>query len=83
MRVRTWLTFSTGAAVGAGAMYLLDPEAGPARRRVARQQALRQARSGTAAALVEARERAGEAATAALAGYREARRSDATTGAGR
>lgn len=79
MRIRTWVTFSTGAAVGAGAMYLLDPEAGPARRRAARQEALRQARSGTAVAVIEARERAAEVATAALAGYREARRTGSTT----
>lgn len=83
MRVRTWVTFSTGAAIGAGAMYLLDPDGGEARRRVARQQALRQARTGTAAALVEVRERAGEVATAALAGYRETRGGGPTSGVAR
>ncbi len=73
MRFRTWLTLSTGAAAGAAGMYLFDPEHGPARRRVARQQALRQARSGAATALVEARQRSGEIVTAAVAGYQQSR----------
>ncbi len=77
MRFRTWLTLSTGAAAGAAAMYLLDPDHGPARRRVARQQALRQARSGAATALVEARRRSAEVATAAVAGYQQSRQTPA------
>lgn len=73
MRLRRWLTLSAGASAGAAAMYLLDPDHGPARRRVARQQVLRQARSGAAATLVEARRRSGEIATAAVAGYQQSR----------
>lgn len=35
MRTRTWLTMAFGAAMGAAATYLLDPERGPQRRREA------------------------------------------------
>ena len=73
MRIRTVLTLTTGAAVGAGAMYLLDPEHGEERRRQARRTALQQARSGAATALVEGRRRAEEVAAAAWAGYHQAR----------
>ncbi|MFT5564617.1 MAG: hypothetical protein ACI970_001348, partial [Myxococcota bacterium] len=31
MRIRTLATFVTGAALGAGSIYLLDPETGEAR----------------------------------------------------
>jgi hypothetical protein len=73
LRVRTVLTWATGAAMGAAAMYLMDPEHGPARRADARREALRQARSGAVVATQEARRRAEEMAVAALAGYRDAR----------
>lgn len=73
MRIRTLLTLATGAAAGAGAMYLLDPEHGEARRRQARRSAVAQARSGAATALVEGRRRAEDLAVAAWAGYQEAR----------
>jgi len=73
MRVRTLLTFAAGAAAGAGATYLLDPEAGPQRRREVRRDALRQARDAATAV-----GRAGASLTAdvtrsAIDGYRQAR----------
>lgn len=73
MRVRTVLTFAAGAAAGAGATYLLDPDAGSLRRREVRRDALRQARDGALAV-----GRAGAAVTAdvtqaAVEGYRQAR----------
>lgn len=73
MRVRTVLTWATGAAMGAAAMYLMDPQHGPQRRAEARREALRQARSGAVVAATEARRRAEEMAVAAVAGYRQAR----------
>ncbi len=73
MRVRTVLTLTTGAALGAGAMYLLDPEHGPERRRDARRNALRHARQGAVQAAIDGRRRAEELALSAVAGYREAR----------
>jgi hypothetical protein len=74
MRVRTVVALATGAAAGAGAMYLFDPDHGPRRRREARRSALRQARQGAASAVAEGQRRAREMAVAAAAGYREARR---------
>lgn len=69
MRVRSLLTMSTGAAVGAGAMYLLDPERGVERRRDARRTALREiGRRGADIATRGAR-RAGQVAEAAVYGY--------------
>ena len=73
MRVRTMLTWTTGAAMGAGVMYLLDPEHGPARRREARHQAARQARQGVVRAALDARRRGEEVALAAVAGYQQSR----------
>jgi len=73
MRVRTLVTLATGAAAGAGAMYLFDPEHGPARRRAVRRSALRQAREAAISALQEGRRQAREMAIAAAAGYQEAR----------
>lgn len=73
MRIRTLLTLTTGAALGAGAMYLLDPVHGEQRRRDARRYALGQAREGAGRVLHEARTRAEEAAVAAVAGYQQAR----------
>ncbi len=77
MRIRTLLTLSTGAAIGAGSMYLFDPEHGPQRRREARTYALEQAREGTVRAALDAKRRAEEMAVAAVAGYHEAREADA------
>lgn len=73
MRVRTLLTWSTGAAIGAGAMYLFDPEHGRARRREARREAARQARDGVVRAALDARRHAEEVALAAVAGYQQSR----------
>jgi hypothetical protein len=73
VRIRTLLTLSTGAAVGAGAMYLFDPEHGPVRRREARRSAARSAREGAVRAAFDARERAEALAAAAVAGYHQAR----------
>lgn len=73
MRIRTLLTLTTGAAFGAGAMYLLDPEHGPQRRQVARRQAMAWARENAVHSAGDVRRRAEEVAVAALAGYREAR----------
>lgn len=73
MRIRTLFTFATGAAIGAGSLYLLDPEHGAQRRRDAWRRAAAQARQGASGAMVEARQRAQEAASAALDGYRQAR----------
>lgn len=74
MRLRTWLTLTTGAAAGAGAMYLLDPEHGVERRRHARQHALRQAQQQAVRLAAEGRRQAGELAGAARAGFEQGRR---------
>jgi hypothetical protein len=79
VRVRSLLSLSTGAALGAGAMYLLDPDHGPTRRREARRTALREARRGAVTATVRAARQAEEVASAAITGYVEARRSDAAS----
>ncbi len=73
MRVRTLLTLTTGAAAGAGAMYLLDPEHGADRRRQARRSALRQARSRAVGLAGDSRRHVAELAGAAVAGYRQTR----------
>lgn len=76
MRIRTLFTFGAGAAVGASAMYLLDPEHGVERRRQARRTAAAQAREGTVRAVAEARRRAEEVAVSAVAGFQDARTTD-------
>jgi hypothetical protein len=81
VRIRTLLTLATGASAGAGAMYLLDPDHGEGRRRHARRQAIRSARSGAVSAAADARRRAEELAVAAVAGYHQAR-ADAAAGDG-
>ena len=73
MRLRTLLALAIGAAAGAGATYLLDPERGIERRRVVRRNALRQARALAVAGLRSGRERLVELGSAALQGYREGR----------
>jgi len=76
VRIRTILTLSVGAAIGAGAMYLLDPDHGEGRRRDVRRHALTRAREGALHAVDDARSRAEELVTATVAGYREARTVD-------
>lgn len=75
MRIRTLFTFGAGAAVGASAMYLLDPEHGIERRREARRTAASQAREGAVRAVAEAKRRAEEVTVSAVAGFQEARTS--------
>lgn len=59
MRTRTWLAMAFGAAVGAGGVYLLDPEHGDARRRElatrARQRATTELRGAAARASAQAK----------------------------
>lgn len=73
MRLRTILTLSSGAALGASAMYLLDPDHGEQRRRDARRSALRQTREQGRRVLVEGTRQAAELAGAARTGYHQAR----------
>lgn len=73
MRVRTIMALSTGAALGAGCTYLLDPAHGEQRRRVARRDAVRALRQGAARAAADTRRRGAEMAVSAAAGYRETR----------
>lgn len=75
--MRTILTLTTGAAAGAGAMYLLDPEAGRARRRELRRDALTRARHQAAEVARSGAELGREVADAALQSYQHAR-ADAT-----
>jgi hypothetical protein len=76
VRVRSIVNLGTGAALGAGAMYLLDPDHGPVRRREARRTALREARRGAVTAAIRAARQAEEVASAAITGYVDARRGD-------
>jgi hypothetical protein len=73
MRLRTVVSFASGAAAGAGWMYLADPDHGSDRRRQLRRDALRGARRGALALASEARRRAEEFAYAAVAGYEQGR----------
>jgi hypothetical protein len=73
VRIRSLVTLGTGAALGAGVMYLLDPDHGEVRRREARRTALREARRGAVRAARRALERADEVASAAATGYVDAR----------
>jgi uncharacterized iron-regulated membrane protein len=73
VRVRTVFALTTGAALGAGSMYLFDPEHGELRRREARREAARQVKDGTVRAALDAKRRAEEVALAAVAGYQQAR----------
>jgi hypothetical protein len=72
VRIRTLLAMSTGAAFGAGWMYLMDPEHGKQRRREARRGAVRQARDGAVRTALDAKGRVEEVALAAVRGYHEA-----------
>ncbi len=73
MRVRTVVTLAAGAAAGAGVMYLLDPDAGEARRREFRKDALHQAKDGVLAAGKGGAQLVSEVTQAAVEGYRQAR----------
>ena len=73
MRVRSMVTFSAGAALGAGWMYLKDPEHGPDRRREFRREALRKARSGAAGAARDLRAKGEDVVLAAVAGFEQGR----------
>lgn len=73
MRIRTLLAFGTGAAVGAGAVYLGDPDHGRQRRGEARSWAAAQGRARAAAAAGAAARSARSSAQAAVEGYREGR----------
>lgn len=77
MRARTLVTFATGAASGAWAMYLLDPEHGQGRRREVRRNASRRARQGAFELALDARRRAEEVVRAAAEGYERGRAGDA------
>jgi hypothetical protein len=67
------VTLGAGVALGASAMYLLDPDHGPARRREARRTALREAaRRGTHLG-VRGIERLGSVTEAAVYGYHAGR----------
>ena len=74
MRVRTLFTLAVGVSAGAGAMYLMDPVHGPARRRQLRRSALRNVRDGAVATLREARRQTSDMVTAAVVGYQQAQR---------
>ncbi len=73
MRIRTLMTFSLGAATGAGAMYLLDPDSGEERRRELRRDAFQQAKQGAVTATKAGAELTRDLTAAAAEGYREAR----------
>ena len=80
MRIRTFVTFSLGAATGAGAMYLFDPDSGEQRRRELRRDAFQQAKQGAVTATKASAELTRDLTTAAVEGYREGR-TDAADGA--
>lgn len=76
MRLRTLLTLTAGAALGAGTMYLTDPEHGSDRRRVARKEAFAQARRGAARAATDGPRHAAGLLDAVVTGYQQARVQD-------
>jgi len=73
VRIRTVLAMTTGAALGAGWMYLLDPDHGEQRRREARREAAHQVRDGAVRAALDAKRRVEDVALAAVSGYHEGR----------
>ncbi len=72
MRIRSLLTLTTGGALGAGAMYLLDPANGEDRRRDAFRNAGRGARRAAVTGARRTARSAREVSSAAIAGYRDA-----------
>ena len=78
MRIRTLTALVTGAALGAGSAYLLDPDAGPQRRRDALRGAWQRGREvDWATALQRAGAVAQELGQRAADGYREGLESEA------
>lgn len=73
MRIRTLLAFGVGAAVGAGAAYLGDPDHGTQRRDEARSWAVAQGRQGATAAAGRVARAATAYTAAAVEGFREGR----------
>jgi gas vesicle protein len=73
VRIRTLATMTVGAGLGAGAMYLLDPDSGEKRRRALRRDAYTQVKQGAATATKAGMELGRDVTTAAVDGYREAR----------
>lgn len=73
MRIRTLLAVGVGAALGAGATYLGDPDHGSQRRVEARRWALSHGRRRATAAAVSCVAAARVYAGAALDGFRESR----------
>lgn len=80
MRPSTLLKLSVGAAAGAGATYLLDPDHGPERRRELRRNAMARARHRAVDTARGGQVLAREVLAAAVAGYRGTP-PDATDGA--
>lgn len=72
MRIRSLFSFTTGAAVGAAAVYLFDPDHGPQRRREASKWAAEQAQQQAREAALRVVDVSRQAVTAASDGYREA-----------
>lgn len=70
MRIRSLLALTTGGALGASTMYLLDPEHGEMRRHDAFRQAGRGARRAAAVGVRRVAYGTRDVASAALAGYR-------------
>lgn len=74
MRVRTAFTLIVGGVLGAGVMYLLDPDHGDERRREARRDAVRRTREQARRLASEGRQLGEELKAAAVSGYREGQR---------
>ncbi|MFT5563573.1 MAG: gas vesicle protein [Myxococcota bacterium] len=72
MRIRTLATFVTGAALGAGSIYLLDPETGEARRKDAVRSAWQRSKDVDWAVVATRASRAAtQVARRAVDGYRD------------
>lgn len=73
MRIRTWLAMALGVGVGAGSVYLLDPEHGRDRRREVAGRARRQAAARARQALVQGAGQARAVLVEARRGFAEER----------
>jgi hypothetical protein len=73
MRLRTYLSMAVGAGIGAGAMYLLDPDSGERRRRELRRDAYTHVKEGAVTATKAGVELSRDLTSAAVDGYREGR----------